>query len=278
MRRILTFIFLVFFLVCSIDAQRRRTTSRGTSKRSTGTFRKNTREAPGEFKGTFNLTFLGPGLGYFYGDLGGSAEPKNMFGSTDWVIKETKTYWGLTGDVILPTNFGVRLGLNYGSFFAEDLRARNNGRMFSMNTKVLEGSIQAMFVVFGGPNDLGARSSVYLTIGAGYFYAWPAFDGDLSSRVQDPYRRIDFTSNFEFNTSIPFGIGYQYRLSDKWSIGLDAGYHYYLSDLVDGISTSYSRNNDLIFRSNLTVSYQIYGNECKSCSWSIAAKDRLRQR
>jgi hypothetical protein len=262
----------------SVDAQRRRTTSRGTSTKSSGTYRKNTREAPGEFKGTFNVSLLGPGLGYLYGDIGGSQDPKNFFGATDWVIKNTRTYWGLAGDVILPSNFGIRASVHYGSFYAEDIRSRNNGRMFSSTASIVEGTLQGMFIVLGGPNDIGSRHTVYLTLGAGYFYSSAQFQGDLYTRVQDPYRRMDFTASHDFSTSIPFGIGYQYRLSDKWSIGLDVAYHYYLSDLVDGISTSYSRNNDVLFRSNFTVTYQIYGNECKTCSWSIAAKDRLRQR
>jgi opacity protein-like surface antigen len=277
MKRLFTILLLAIIILPSVDAQRRRTTSRGTSKRSTGTYRKNTSAAPGEFNGTFNVSFFGPGLGYLYGDIGGSADPKNFFGSTDWVIPQTKTYWGLAGDVILPSNFGVRGTFHVGNFDAEDLRSRNNGRMFSTSATVLEGTLQAMIIVLGGPSDIGSRHTAYVTLGAGYAYSMSSFNGDLSLRVQDAYRRIDLTGSNIWSTSIPFGGGYQFRLSDKWSVGFDVSYHYYLSDLMDGISTSYSRNSDVMFRSNVSVTYQIYGKECKTCSWSIAAKDKLRK-
>lgn len=278
MKRLFTIFLLATLILPSVDAQRRRTTSRGTSQRSTGTYRKNTREAPGEFKGTFNISLLGPGPSYLFGDLGGSQDPKSFFGAPDWVITETRTYWGLAADVILPSNFGIRGTLHGGSFFAEDIKARNSGRMFSSTTTMFEGTLQAMIIVLGGPNDIGSRHTAYVAFGAGYAYSRPNFVGDLSIRVQDAYRRMDYVESSLLTTSIPFGGGYQFRLSDKWSVGFDVAYHYYLSDLVDGISTSYSRSSDVLFRSNISVTYQLYGNECKTCSWSIAAKDRLRQR
>jgi hypothetical protein len=277
MRRIFVYILLVSFLVSSVSAQRRRTNSRGTERRSNAPYRKGTKNSKleeGEFKGIISATLYGPGPGYLFGDIGGSPDPKNFMGATDWVIKDTRTYWGLGSQIIFPGNFGLRANFNTGSFVGDDMRSRNIHRGWSYSTNIYEGTLQGMFVFLGGTDEVGGRHMVYGFLGIGYFYSTANFAGSLANRLEDPFRRIDLIKSNEFNTSIPFGVGYQFRIDSKWSVGAEFAIHYYLSDFVDGISTAYSRSEDVISALNLTVTYNIKSNECKTCGWSIQGKDR----
>ncbi|MEI7503989.1 MAG: hypothetical protein WCJ61_11960, partial [Paludibacter sp.] len=58
---------------------------------------------------------------------------------------------------------------------------------------------------------------------------------------------------------IPFGFGYQYQISNEFSLGAEVGWKYVISDFVDGLKppTGNSKSNDIIAGLSFTASYKL---------------------
>lgn len=61
----------------------------------------------------------------------------------------------------------------------------------------------------------------------------------------------------KFGAVIPFGLGLKYNASERWTIGVEAGYRYALSDYLDGLSIAGNDGrNDGYFLANILGSYR----------------------
>ncbi|MDR1584571.1 MAG: hypothetical protein LBS07_00145 [Prevotellaceae bacterium] len=61
---------------------------------------------------------------------------------------------------------------------------------------------------------------------------------------------------------LPLGIGYHAKIN-RLSFGAELGIHYAFTDFIDGISTRYSKYNDVLAFLTFTLSYQIFDTGCK---------------
>lgn len=260
MKRLIVYLLIIVLAIPMLQAQKKRTDYKKYNKRSQPLSSNDKL-----FDGTINLVASAFGPGFLYGDIGGSSGPKSLLGLSDWNVADTRVYWGLGSNILFPSNVGVKVDLHYGTFRGSDVSARNGGhRAWSYTSTIFEGTLQGMVVLFGGPYDPRGKSHMlYLFGGVGQMMSIAKVEGDLTNRDN-----ADLISTGDIAPVIPFGIGYQFRASSNLSIGAEFTYHYVLSDFIDGIHSKYSKSEDLLAAANFTISYQLYGVECKTCEWS----------
>jgi len=261
MKRLIVYLLHIVLFISAVDAQVKRPTYKKYNKQS-----QPLSSNDDFFNGTINLNLSAFGPSFLFGDVGGSTGEKALLGLNDWDIADTKTYWGLGGSVLFPSNIGIKGDLHYGKFTGSDVGSRmGQNRNWSYTSTIFEGTLQGMFVVMGGPYDLKGKSHMlYFMGGVGQMLVYSDPQGDKVNRDVNG----DLTKTSEYTPVIPFGLGYQYRASHSLSVGVEFTYHYALSDFLDGWSSKYSKWDDGIGAANFTVAYQLFGVECKTCEWS----------
>ena len=258
MKRFLLYLLLVLLVASSMEAATRRPSYNNKRQRGSNDVL---------FNGTVSLMAAAFGPSYLFGEIGGSSSAKSLLGATDWALANTRTFYGLGAHVIFPSNVGVKANINYGRFVGDDQNSRNDSRAWSYSANIIEGDLEGLVVLFGGPYDVRGRAHmVYVFGGIGQAMSQSDFIGNFNDRhVGDMVRRT------EIAPAIPFGIGYQYRASNNYSVGAEFTYHYYLSDYMDGVHSKFSKSEDMVASFNFTLAYQLYGVECKTCEWSKQA-------
>lgn len=182
---------------------------------------------------------LGVGGNKMSGDIGG-----NDFNSL--IKNDLGSSFSLGYRYILPFNLGFRIFGNYDIYRGKDNQVSNDVRTHFFNSKVTSVGGQLEFVFMGNDyeNDR-IPHSLYVFGGAE-----AAFYNSL----------LDGTNKEKGNTSGLFGgIGYQYRFSDYFSLGLEIQQVLYLSDKVDAYYPDINSNKftDTAFKAKLVVSYYI---------------------
>ena len=186
--------------------------------------------------------YLGLGTTWYYGDL------------NDRLITHTDLL-RFGGQVGVMYNFNPKVAarLNYlhGKVAGADSLAKSDSykaRNLSFFSDVDEISLQLVYK----PVELG-RFTPYLFAGAGALHFNPIaeFQGEEielqpigtegqfipDSGYGDPYDL--------WTLSIPVGLGINYRINEKWDIGIEAGYHKVFTDYLDDVSTVYPEMDKL---------------------------------
>ena len=53
------------------------------------------------------------------------------------------------------------------------------------------------------------------------------------------------------------GVGLKFELDPRWSIGVEAGYSFSLSDQIDGYASDFSEYNDSYYTASVKAIYKI---------------------
>ncbi|MEI8084738.1 MAG: DUF6089 family protein [Paludibacter sp.] len=231
MKKILLFSLLSLLVLPSLNAQRRNGL---IGRRSTG---------------DYSIIFSA-GPGFLYGDTQGS-------------IFNTSNYSSVHNyDISLgfrqrfKNNFGYKASINFGNQVGDDVGSKMITRGYSFESQIIEASVSAEYMIkFGGGRYRRYRSSepniIYGFLGAGV----------LNSSINHApitYPGTEFVSK-DTAPVIPFGVGYQYKITDDFSLGAEIGWKYVISDLVDGIkpASGTSKSNDVLAGLSVTVSYKL---------------------
>jgi len=185
---------------------------------------------------------------------------------------------------ILPNNVGIKTTAYYGNFTGSDENSRQSidyNRHYSFQTNLLELAAQGEYTIYGGPYSRhSSPHTLYVYAGAGIMYSKTALkygtqtDGEIIFNEIENFpagREKDKVSLSVLSPVIPFGIGYQYQFTNTFSLGAEFGYHYILSDFVDGVHPYSSKNNDALAALSFTFTYKIsqtFPSEDKcNCLW-----------
>ena len=201
------------------------------------------------------------------GSLIFSAGPGFLYGDTQGSIFNTSNYSSVHNyDISLgfrqrfKNNFGYKASINFGNQVGDDVGSKMEvGRGYSFESHIIEASVSAEYMIkFGGGRYRRYRSSepniIYGFIGAGV----------LNSSIPNQTYLSSTTVGTEFHAKdtapvIPFGVGYQYKISDDFSLGAEIGWKYVVSDFVDGLKppSGTSKSNDVLAGLSVTVSYKL---------------------
>jgi len=218
-----------------------------------------------ELPGVFSVMLSGVGPAYLFGDVGGKVKDQMLLGSTDWDMAKTRFMYSIGFRQHFPNNFGLKATLAYGQFAGTDEGTSNIDRGYSFTSDITEISLQSEYTLLGGPYSRHRTPNhLYVFVGAGILSYQPTLirEGDT--------RPIDIEGIAGITPVIPFGIGYQYRFSPRFSLGAEFGWRYTFTDFLDSVITPNSRNNDVLSNLNFTLTYKVYGNvssEKCNCNW-----------
>lgn len=181
-------------------------------KRSLGQF---THDIPG----IFSVMLSGVGPAYLFGDVGGRIEDQIFLGSTDWDMTKTRFLYSIGFRQHFPNNFGLKGTLAYGQFAGTDEGTSNPTRGYSFTSDITEISLQSEYTLYGGPYARRRTPNlVYIFAGAGILSYQPILIRDGGPRP------IDTVNGPGITPVMPFGIGYQYRFSTRFSLRAEFGW------------------------------------------------------
>jgi hypothetical protein len=198
---------------------------------------------------------FGAGFNSYFGDIGGAATAKNFFGIKDISIKSTRPSLYVGARYKIRDDVSVKLNFNYGFISGNDEGSKNNDRGFKFSSQILEPSVQAEYSVIREESRTSSNAlfnkrgminnysqiSLYLYAGIGAVKFIPKpNDAMMSSVNYDP-------DHSTFGIVFPTGLGLKYVLNQSWSVGLEFGARWTLTDMLDAYTSPYSKANDLYY-------------------------------
>ena len=259
MARFFILVYFVFFILHVAEAQSnvgfKRYLSSLSADKSLKIRHDGLRHHPLPGISSIMLSAVGPA--FCFGDVGGSPKEQILLGCNDFVLSKTRYLVALGMQQALPNNLVVKVTTLFGSFAGTDAGSRHACRGYSFQTNVLEFSLQGEYIFYGGPYSKSLTPhAFYAFAGAGIMSSHAKFktNPEIGLRVDDMKMSSATAPVF------PFGLGYQYRVSDTLTAGVEFGWHNILSDYVDGVTTKCSKNNDVLAMLTFTIAYKIYGN------------------
>ena len=185
-----------------------------------------------DIPGIFSVMLSGVGPAYLFGDVGGRIEDQIFLGSTDWDMTKTRFLYSIGFRQHFPNNFGLKGTLAYGQFAGTDEGTSNPTRGYSFTSDITEISLQSEYTLYGGPYARRRTPNlVYIFAGAGILSYQPILIRDGGPRP------IDTVNGPGITPVMPFGIGYQYRFSTRFSLGAEFGWRYTFTDYLDCVTT-----------------------------------------
>jgi len=257
MRKILLITFLILFFVTGIEAQLQNKSNAKDIKSTDLVIGPDGLHRPA-IPGQFSITFSGVGPAYLFGDPGVLKNP--FLGILDFRIFDTSILYSVGLQHIFPNNVGIKADAFYGTFSGTDEGegSKYPTRGYSFQSTLYEFAIQGEYIFLGGPfSKRSTPHTFYVYAGAGLMYsdATTKLHGDI---INYPSENPDFGQPRNFSPVLPFGLGYQFRLTSKFSLGAEFGYHYIFSDYIDGISTEEGINYDVLAAFTFTFTYKLY--------------------
>lgn len=149
----------------------------------------------------------------------------------------------------LPSNFGYKATLQYGSYSGADKNHNvHKDGYYSYQSKTLELSVRGEYSVrFGLKYDKNTPNTLYGFAGLGV----------LNSNVKFPVGSPQGSPNNTSGVAL-IGGGYRYYLTDQVSIGSELEFHYSSNDYLDGYHPITSKRNDVLVGISFTLAYRIF--------------------
>lgn len=213
--------------------------------------------------------YAGLPLTHYFGDIGGSASASNNMGLGDISINAVRS--GISGGVSyrFKERFYVRSSILVGFFGNTDKNSRNAERNYGFSTFGTEIAATAVYFIYpessnnyfysvmqlrGGPK-MAAKTAfsfyTFLGVGGVFFIAKPRLN------LEDADRPGEVNFSKKSSLLIPCGFGMKYQFRPQVTLGIELGARYLFSDYFDGISTIYSKYNDIYYTLGFYVYYKI---------------------
>lgn len=196
----------------------------------------------------------------FLGDLGGANQiGTHAFKDLDFVVTRPVVGFGCR---FLTSNLtSAKVNLFYGRLMGDDkntLEPYRHNRNLNFRSPVIEGSAQFelnwAFEQGGhrynikrvkGRKSIDKRVYVFLGVGGFYFnpkgkYVNGAWHSLRPYHTEGEGILPGVKQYSQFSLSFPMGIGGKYALDRYWSVGMEIGLRYTLTDYIDDVSTVYA--------------------------------------
>ena len=179
-------------------------------------------------------------------------------------------------------NFALRAGFNYGNVKADDNKtARFAARNLNFKSAITEGSLCLEYNFFQADPENKFMPYIFAGIGFYHFNPYTFFNSQkvflrpLSTEGEGlsvyPDRKVYTLTNFED----PFGIGFKYKLSSNFLIGIEFNSRLLYSDYLDDVSTTYPDQSELFkAKGQLAVDLSYRGDEINTSTPYPTGKGR----
>ena len=197
-----------------------------------------------------------------YGDIGRADRPvANM-------INGFRPSVGITPRFMIRHDMAVSLDLGYLMYGGKDKEGESHGRVYTMSGNAFQHAARFEYFLLGDVSARG-RSAIYNRRGMVnnynrlYVYLFGGVGGILSNAVvrdqegNEPLTNPGYFPGTHYSACFPVGGGIKMSVDPRWSIGLEVGYQFTLSDKIDGYASQYSDYNDSYYLFNLKAIYRI---------------------
>ena len=200
----------------------------------------------------------------YFGDIGGSADEKNLFGLKDISLKSNRPGFNFGVNYWVSDKLLIQGSNLIGIVTQTDKGSRNSIRNFSFSTIADEISVQGSYFFIkenkninyqnislrGGKKNLKRIISVYGYAGAGalLFKVVPKDNLDGSPR---------FNGSKSVTLAIPVGLGVRLAYTQKMLFAFEFGARLIMTDYLDGFSSKDSKYNDTYYVMNFKAVYRI---------------------
>jgi len=205
----------------------------------------------------------GFGPSFFFGDIGGYSQTKNLLGLRDITLKQTRFDFNASLKYRINQAINIRLSLTSGFLHATDIRGSNENRGFESSILIFEPAFigEYYFIKNKAENSYlftkGKNSGLFGFIKSLDFYIFSGIGGLVYS-VKGNSRLENFGINpGGFTTVIPVGVGSTLVYSPNFNFGVELNYRYSFSDHLDGYTSQYSRSNDVYYFFNFIITYKL---------------------
>lgn len=200
----------------------------------------------------------------FHGDIGLANKPlmNNINGLRPSV--GLKSMFRITQDI------NVSLDLAYIMYGGKDQEGSSHGRDYSFNSHAFQHVARVEYFIMGDSRRFisGAvynRKGMINDYNKLYVYVFGGAGGVLSkSKVKDlnnggeePLDNPGYNNNMVYTAVFPLGAGVKWAIDARWSIGVEIGYQFTLSDYLDGYSSEWSKYNDSYYLTSVKAIYHI---------------------
>ena len=197
---------------------------------------------------------FGIGATSFLGDLGGADRvgSRNLKGIRDFDFNATRPAVHIGYRRFFSPHLSAKGGLTFGQVSGDDALTNEvyrQNRNLHFKSPILELAVQVEYFPFReyfghlyrSNGVVGRRVnhlSPYLFTGIGGFYYNPKakYNGNWEKLRPLKTEGVDYNS---FSLAIPVGLGLKYAIDKQWSIGMEVGLRYTMTDYIDDVSTEY---------------------------------------
>lgn len=212
----------------------------------------------------------GVGATNFLGDLGGANSiATHVLKDLNW--SSTRQALSIGMRYRLNEYMAVRSNLCYGRAYGDDKKTtepfrQNRNLSFASNIYEFNTNFEIAFMkeqvgrryrLRGVHGRRGFELHTYGFVGIGVFFFNPVTRDDAGSWIKLQPLHTEgqglIPSRKEYNRvalSMPVGIGFKYGLNRRYSIGIQYGLHYTLTDYIDDVSTTYVNPAILVNQAN----------------------------
>ncbi len=200
----------------------------------------------------------------FHGDIGLADKPiANMFNGFRPSI-------GVTPRFMVSQNVAVALDLGYYMYGGKDEEGSSHGRYYSFNSNAFVHGVRGEFYFAGtGKNILSGavydKRGMINNYNHVFLYLYGGVSGilskakvkDLNNDGEEPINNPGYYNNAVYSAVFPVGAGLKFSIDPRWSLGLEVGYNFSLSDKLDGYASEYSNYNDSYYTLSVKGIYKI---------------------
>ena len=206
----------------------------------------------------------GIGTANIFGDLGGAATRDNWGGLKDIQFSQTRPTFYIAGRKDINDQFSGKVNIFSGMAAGNDKGSINDERYYSYSGWLFEVSGQIEWNFLRSDNALGylfnkrfqrgtrMQTRMYLLLGVGGVFATTSLNTHGSELCVGEYAK-----NHTIGLVIPYGLGVKSDINESWAVGLEIGRRYCTSDYLDGITTNWSKANDLYYFTTLHAIYKL---------------------
>ena len=206
----------------------------------------------------------GLGPSFFFGDIGGYTQGKNILGIKDITLKQTRFDFNANFKYRITQDINIRLSLTSGFLHATDVRGSNENRGFEASTIIIEPALlgeyyfiknktENSYLFSKGENP--TLSGIFKSLD---FYVFAGIGG-VGYSIKGNSKLENFGINpGGFTAVIPVGVGSTLIYSPNFNFGVELSGRYSFTDYLDGYSNiQYSRSNDVYYFLNFTITYKL---------------------
>jgi hypothetical protein len=205
----------------------------------------------------------GAGPSFFFGDIGGYSQSKNILGFKDMNYRQTR--FDINGSVKyrLRREVNLRVSLTYAMFHAADERGSNEGRAMESTTSLFEPAVlcEYYFIKNRSENSWAFQrrkeAFIWHLLKSLDFYAFAGIGGGAYWVKGNDELVSHGMKSSGFTGVIPAGLGTTLIYTPNINLGLEVGGRYTFTDYIDGYTSQYSKANDVYYFLNLTVTYKL---------------------